>query len=129
MHQSNIEFLDLPNDILFIILKKLDQMDVLYSLFDVDNQRLNTIIQDKIFTRTLDFTLATPADDILCIPDPILNRFCIDILPKIDYNIKSLILEAGCLERVLLSAEYPHLTELKIFNFDDEIVWNYFTGK
>ena len=129
MHQSNIGFLDLPNDILFIILKKLDHMDVLHSLFNVDDQRLNRIIQDKIFTRTLDFTLTTPANDISSIPDPMLNRFCLDILPKIDHNVKSLILEAGCLERVLHSAEYSHLTELKIFNFDDEIVWNYFTGK
>jgi hypothetical protein len=55
MNQSNIGLLDLPNEILLIILKKLDNMDALYSLLDVDNQRLDIIAQENISTNTLNF--------------------------------------------------------------------------
>ncbi len=129
MNRSNVRFLDLPSEILFIILKKLDNMDVLYSLLGVDNERLDMIVQEKTFTQILNFVLTTSTDDILTIADPILNRFCINILPKIDQNIKSLILESESMKRILLAANYPNLTELKIFNFNEKIVSSYCTGK
>ena len=50
MNQSNVRFLDLPNEVLFIILKKLDNTDVRYSLLGVDNQRLGMIVKEKKFT-------------------------------------------------------------------------------
>jgi hypothetical protein len=129
MNQSNVRFVDLPNEILFIILKKLDNMDVLYSFLGVDNQRLDMIVQGKTFTETLNFVLTASLDDILSIADSILNRFCINILPRIGHNIKSLILESESIERVLLAADYPNLAELKLFNFKDKIASCYFTGK
>jgi hypothetical protein len=129
MNQCNINLLDLPTEILLIILKKLDNTDVLYSLFDVNNLRLDNIIQENTFTNTLNFVLTTLTDDILSISDPILDRFCISILPRINYNVKSLILNSLSMERILLAADYPNLSELKIFNFNGEIASSYFTGK
>jgi hypothetical protein len=129
MNQYNINLLDLPDEILFIILKKLDNMDVLYSLFGVGNQRLDIILQENIFTNKLKFVTITLADDICSIVDPILNRFCIDILPKIDYNVKSLILDSISMEKILLAGDYPNLTQLKLFNFNVKIVSRYFLGK
>jgi len=129
MHQSNVTFLDLPNEILLIILKKLNNMDVLYSLLDVDNQRLDTIILDKAFTKTPNFVLTTTTDDVVSIADSILNRYCINILPKIDHNVTALILESESMKRILLAADYPNLTELKLLNVNDYIVARYFTGK
>ncbi|CAF2047650.1 unnamed protein product [Rotaria magnacalcarata] len=126
MDQSSATFLDLPDEILLIILKKLDNMDVLYSLLDVDNQRLDTIILHKAFTKTLNFILTTTTDDVLSIADSMLNRYCFNILPKIDHNVTSLILEAEAMERILLAADYPSLTELKLFNVTDYIVSHYF---
>ncbi|CAF4759878.1 unnamed protein product, partial [Rotaria sp. Silwood2] len=38
-------------------------MDVLYSLFDVDKQRLDILLQENIFTNTLNFVLTTLTDD------------------------------------------------------------------
>jgi hypothetical protein len=129
MNQSNVQFLDLPNEVLFIILKKLDNMDVLYSLLGVDNQRLDMIVQGKTFTETLNFVLTTSFDDILSIEASILDRFCANILPRIGQNIKSLILESKSMERILSVTDYPNLAELKIFNFMDKIASYYFTGK
>ena len=48
MHQSNVNLLDLPNEILLKIFKILNNIDILYSLFDIDNQRLDMILQEKI---------------------------------------------------------------------------------
>jgi hypothetical protein len=129
MTQSNVTLLDLPFEILFIILKKLDNMDVLYSLLDVGNQRLDMMVQEKTFTNTLNFVITTSFDEILSITDSILDRFCINILPKINLNVKSLILESGSMERVLLATDYPNLVKLKLFNFNDGIVLRYCTSK
>ena len=63
------------------------------------------------------------------LPDTIVARFCINILPRIDHNIKSLILDSVSMEHILLAADYPNLTKLKLFNFNDKIVSRYFTGK
>ncbi|CAF1486555.1 unnamed protein product, partial [Rotaria sordida] len=127
MNLSNIGLLDLPYDILLIILKKLNNIDVLYSLLDVDNQRLDIIVQENTFTNTLNFVLTTSTDDISPFTDSILDRFCINILPRIHHNIKSLILDSISMERILLAADYPNLTELKLFNFNGKIVSHYFT--
>ncbi|CAF1553732.1 unnamed protein product [Rotaria sordida] len=127
MNLSNIGLLDLPYDILLIILKKLNNIDVLYSLLDVDNQRLDVIVQENTFTNTLNFVLTTSTDDISPFTDSILDRFCINILPRIHHNIKSLILDSISMERILLAADYPNLTELKLFNFNGKIVSHYFT--
>ncbi|CAF0940054.1 unnamed protein product [Rotaria sordida] len=127
MNQCNINLLDLPTEILLTILKKLDNMDVLYSLFDVNNQRLDNIIQENTFTNTLNFVLTTLTDDFLSISDPILDRFCTNILPRIHYNVKSLTLNSLSMERILLLADYSNLCEIKIFNFNSKIASRYFT--
>ena len=129
MRQSNITLLDLPDEILLIILKKLSNMDVLYSLLDVDNQRLDILIRGEAFTKSLNFILTTITDNVLSIADSILDRFCINILPKIGYNIRSLILESGSMKRILLAANYPNLTEIKLYNVNDYIILHHFTGK
>ncbi|CAF3252863.1 unnamed protein product [Rotaria socialis] len=126
MNWSNINFLDLPNEILFIILKKLDNMDVLYSLLNVDNQRLDMIVQEKMFTENLNFIITTSTGEIFPIADHKMDRFCKNILPRINNNIKSLILESGSMERILLAANYANLTEIKLFNFTDKIFSRYF---
>ncbi|CAF1307846.1 unnamed protein product [Rotaria sordida] len=104
-------------------------MDVLYSLLGVDNQRVDTILQENIFTTTLNFVLTTLTDDIFLIAVPILYRFCINILPRIHYNVKSLILDSISMEKILLAGNYPNLTQLKFFNFNGKIVSCYFTGQ
>ncbi|CAF2998434.1 unnamed protein product [Rotaria sp. Silwood2] len=129
MNHSNINLLDLPNEILLIILKKLDNIDILYSLLDIDNQRLDIILQENIFTNTLNFVLTTLTDDIYSIADSILNRFCKNILPRIHYNVKSLILDSTSMEKILLASDYPNLTQLKLFNCNRKIISRYFTDE
>jgi hypothetical protein len=33
------------------------------------------------------------------------------------------------MERILLAADYPNLTKLKLFNFEQKVALNYFTSK
>ena len=129
MDRTDIHLLDLPVEILLEILKKLSNMDVLYSLLDVGHQRLNMLVQEETFTNTLNFVLTTLTDDILSISDPILDRFCMNILPRIHYNVKSLIVNSLSMERILLAGDYPNLCQIKIFNFNVKIAPRYFTGK
>ncbi|CAF1388865.1 unnamed protein product [Adineta ricciae] len=50
MDEHGVNLLDLPTEILFIILKKLDNLEVLYSLLGVNSQRLDIVVRDQIFT-------------------------------------------------------------------------------
>jgi hypothetical protein len=122
MNQSDIHILDLPNEILIIILKKLGNVDVLYSLFGINNQRIDTLINNDLFTNVLNFVITS-------IIDHKLDRFCIFILPQRHHCIKKLILDSTSMERILLAGNYPNLTSLELFNFGQEIVFRYFTGK
>jgi hypothetical protein len=128
MNRTNARLVDLPNEILLIILNNLNNMDVLYSLISTGIERLELIAQDKIFTNTLNF-VSTDTDKICSIDDSMLDQFCIHILPKIHYNVRCLVIESMAMERILFSGDYPNLTQLKIFNFNQDIVSQYFTGK
>ena len=80
MNQSEIQLLDLPNEILLIILKKLDNIDALYSLFGINNERLDILLEDDVFTNTLNF--------VSTVDHLVLDRFCISRLPRIFHNVK-----------------------------------------
>jgi hypothetical protein len=128
MEHSFIELNDLPDEILLVILEKLHNIDVLYSLIGV-NKRLNTVAHDSIFTSYL--TLMTSSSNCLFyeLTNTILDRFCRQILPKIHYKIKWLNLESSCMERILLSTNYPNLYGLGLYNLTLETSRDLFTGK
>jgi hypothetical protein len=75
--QHNI--LDLPDEILFIILKKLKSIDAFYSLFDI-NQRFNRLALDSLYIRHLDMTTVTNMNSlynqISSIDPQLLSRIC-----------------------------------------------------
>jgi hypothetical protein len=127
MNSLIIRLLDLPNEILLIILKKLDSINVLYSFIDIGVERLELLAQDKIFTNTINLT-STDSGHICSVNNSILDRFCIDILPQIQCSIRYLIVEATAMERLALTDDYPNLTKLKIFQFNKVVVSHYFTG-
>jgi hypothetical protein len=130
MNQHNVHLLDLPSEILFLILRKLDNIDVLYSLLGINNQRLDIIAQEQMFSNILNFvSISLSTDEISSISGLILDRFCISILPRIHQNIKSLVVESVSMECILGAGNYPNLNELKIFNFNKGIVSRYFMGK
>jgi hypothetical protein len=100
-------FIQLPEEILLIILKKMNNFNVLYSLFSI-NERINAIVNDQVFTKHLSFklpfnSLSYPFTDI------VLDRFCHEILPKINHKIERLDVESSTVERILYTTYYPNL--------------------
>ena len=122
-----VELNDLPDEILIYILKKLYNIEVLYSLIGV-SRRLSRIAHDSTFTSHL--TLRFFTDDFIDPwPYPILDQLCLTILPEIHRQIKWLDLESSSsLERVLLATNYPNLYGLGIYDVDIERVISLCTG-
>ncbi|CAM4837432.1 unnamed protein product [Rotaria magnacalcarata] len=129
MFNSCVRLNDLPDEILIIIFKKLNNLEVLYSLQGV-NQRLNKIIHDRIFASRLNFVqwLSHHFIDLLYC-EKILNRFCLQILPEIHDKIKWLALESSYMKRVLHATDYPNLHVLGLYNIDEESARCLFTDE
>ncbi|CAF4293920.1 unnamed protein product [Adineta steineri] len=118
MDGRTVHLLDLPDEILLIILKKLGSVDVLYSLLNV-NKRLDQMARSVNNTKFLNFSINNVQ----------LNRFCCEILPQIHHNIVSLTLEIFSMERIILACEYPNLTIIVLTNFLPDILLQYLTDE
>ncbi|CAF3076345.1 unnamed protein product [Rotaria sp. Silwood2] len=149
MEHSSIQLDDLPDEIILIILKKLHNCDVLYSLIGV-NKRLDTIANDLIFTSNLtlisrikkrfetigndpfftrNLTLIKSFDGLSCqFTDVILDRFCLEILPKINDKIERLNVESLSMERILRLTNYSNLRTLGLYDVQPETVNYLFSG-
>jgi hypothetical protein len=129
MKYSCIGLNDLPDEVLMIIFKKLNNLEVLYSLHGV-NQRLNQMIHDRIFTSHLTFVKWSSNHFLdLFSSDVMLNRFCLQILPSIHHKIQWLDLESSSMKHVLCAADYPNLRTLGLYNINEESARCLFTGK
>ncbi|CAF1005573.1 unnamed protein product [Rotaria magnacalcarata] len=127
MKHSLIQLNDLPDEILMIILKKLDNNEVFYSLIGV-NKRLNTLVHDTIFTSHLTLMKYFSDDSINPLSDTILDRFYSQILPAIRHQIQWLDVESSSMERILLSTNYANLYRLGLYNLEIERAKHLFTN-
>jgi hypothetical protein len=135
---SSIRLTDLPDEILMIIFKKLTNIELFYSLMNVD-PRLDGILNESIFTRRLilvrfiSHRLVNPRSlapyYVYPLLDSILDRFCESILPKINVKVGWLELESTSMERVLHAANYPNLFGVVIYNIQTERALQVFSGK
>lgn len=138
MEYSSIRLTDLPDEILMIIFQKLKNIELLYYLTDV-NPRLDCILNESIFTnrlvllRFISGHLVDSKSLVSCraypLLDPILDRFCERILPKINIKIRWLELESTSMERVLHAANYPNLFGFALYNIQTERALEIFSGK
>jgi hypothetical protein len=128
MEHRCIQLADISDEILLLILKKLSNIEVLYSLIGV-NIRFDKITRDPIFTNHLALVKRSANGDIKSIDDPIFDRFYSEILPTIHHKINWLDLELLSMERVLLSIDYPNLYGLSLFNIEREPAVRLFSGK
>jgi hypothetical protein len=128
MEYSFFQLIDLPDEILLIIFKKLDNVDVFASLMDV-NKRIDRIIHDPVFTRRLTLLKWSPIDHTCPLDGTVLDRFCLQILPQIHHQIKWLNLESSSMDRVLLAADYPNLCGLGFYKNDEKKALNLFKSK
>ncbi|CAF1541597.1 unnamed protein product [Rotaria sordida] len=127
MENAFIQLFDLPDEILIIIFKKLNNVELLYSLMDV-NKRLNQILHDPIFTDRLSLVKVTSNGLAYPLVDAVLDRFCLQIVPKIHNKIKWLSLESLSMERILLATDYPNLCGLGLYNMNEKTAMRFFRG-
>ena len=123
-----LHLLDLPNEILLIIMSKISNVDVLHSLIDTC-EKLDRLARDLVHIRSIDLTEMTSNDEIRPILNVMLDRFCEHILPRIHQNIECLTVESSSIRRIFQSIDYPKLFKLILPELDLESVSEYFNGK
>ncbi|CAF4896513.1 unnamed protein product, partial [Rotaria socialis] len=125
MEHSCAQLMDMPDEILLFILTKLTNIEVLYSLIGV-NIELDKIASDPVFTNHLTLMKCSSNGDIYPLATSILDRFCLQILPKIQHQINWLNLELLSMKRILLAGYYPNLRGFGLFIVEPETVAHLF---
>jgi hypothetical protein len=123
-----VQLTDLPDEILVVILKKLKNVEVLYSSIGV-NIRLDQVAIDPIFTEHLSLITRSSNGFINSLDDSMLDRFCTEILPRIHCKIKWLTLKLSYIERLFRTLDYPNLISLSLYNVESKTVIRLFAGK
>jgi hypothetical protein len=125
-----LNLLDLPNEILLIIIKQLDMVDVLYSLVDV-TERLDQLVLNPMYTRTLDMTcrkMEFYPDYIYSTDNHVRERICQNVLSRINHQVNELIIDQSSIERVLHTIDYPQLHSLTLIDFNETSFFNFLKG-
>lgn len=127
-HNNRLNILDLPNEILLIIFNKLNMIDTLYLLVDV-NRRFNQLIFNYLYFYKLDMTFKTSFKSIsLAMNDQILDRICKKVLPRIHHQVTELIIEQRSIQHILHTVTYPQVYSLSLIEFEEEVLLNYLSG-
>ncbi|CAF3640121.1 unnamed protein product [Rotaria socialis] len=126
MEGSLLALIDLPDEVLLLILKNLDNIEVLYLFIDL-NKRFNKLVHDSIFTNHLTMIRCSSNGSFDRLDEQIHDRFCSQILSSIHHNIKWLDVECSFMEDVLLCTSYPNLSGLDLHNIAKNIALRIFT--
>jgi hypothetical protein len=122
-----MELNDLPDEILLLILKQLNNVEVLSSFHDV-NQRFNRIIHDPIFTSHLNFVKRSCHKIINKFSSNLIDQFSSQILPEICTRIEWFNLESSFMKYILSTNKYSNLCGIGLYNVDEEIINFLFSG-
>ncbi|CAF3876551.1 unnamed protein product [Rotaria sordida] len=68
-----------------------------------------------------------PFNGLNQLPDAVLDRFCLEILPKIHHKIEWLDVESSSIERILLLTNYSNLNGLRLYDLTSERARDLFT--
>ena len=73
--KNDINIIDLPDEMLLSIINKLNNIDILYSLVDV-NQRFDRLTLNSLYFHDLDFTAVSMLDPKSHEYSKLINRIC-----------------------------------------------------
>ena len=108
---------------LIYILNKLENVDVLYSFYGINNNRLERLVRSEKFSSQLKFT-ANVVDET-----KVFDQFCDFLLREIHFNVESLTVQSEYLERIFAVSHYPNLSQLEILNFRGDQFLRYLSGR
>jgi hypothetical protein len=130
-NNNHLNILDLPDEVLFIILNKLKMVDVFYSLVDI-NRRFHRLVLDSLYIRHLDLStimnINSVYDQSSSINTRVLAKICEKVLTRIGHQVHKLTIEQESMKRILRAANYSQLYSLSLLNFEEEILSQYLTG-
>ena len=129
-HHLNI--LDLPDEILLIILKNVNVIDIVSSLVGI-NQRFDRLIVDPLHIRHVDMTngmIESSLYDLVSSTDvEILSKLCQNLLPRIHHHVEQLTLVPNSIKSILHTVDYyPQLHTLSLVFFQEDVFYRYLTG-
>jgi hypothetical protein len=117
---SDINILDLPDEILHIIFNKLNTIDIFYSLVGV-NQRFDRLALDSLVIHHLDLVIRQSNIPNSSVDNHIFDKICLKILPRINENVTKLTIDPCSMERILGAVDYPQLHSLLLVCYQPDI--------
>jgi hypothetical protein len=124
---DHMNILDLPNEMLLTISNKLNMIDVLYSLVDV-NERFDRLVLDPLYIHHLDMTIKPWLGCVFSINKQVLDRICEKVLPRIYHQVNQVSVEPHSIQRILHTVNYPQLYSLSLVHFPEDILFQYLSG-
>ncbi len=126
-NNNKINILDLPDEMLLSIFNKLNNVDILYLLVDV-NQRFDRLALNSLYIHDLDLTINSLLDCKSKKYYEVLDRICKSILPRIHHKINKLTLGQLSMERVLNTFNFLQLHSLSLVSIQLKRLSIYITG-
>ena len=77
---------------------------------------------------SLDLVTESATGHFCSLSPSMLDRFCYEVLPRIHYKVRSLILEGISMERILVVGDYPNLFRLTITKLSSSEMYYHLTG-
>jgi hypothetical protein len=111
--KNDINIMDLPDEMLLMIVNRLNNIDILYSLVDV-NQRFNRLTFNSLYFHDLDFTTVSMFDPNSHEYSELINRIFKNLLPRIHHQVTKLTLDHISMEHVLYTFNFPYLSSLTL---------------
>ncbi len=129
MEHPAVDLLDLPDEILLIIMKRITYAEVLYSFLGV-NKRLDKLARSLTCTKCLDFSSisSTPEFPFDNYNVQVVDRYCRFILPEIDQKLEELIINQWWMKDILFTGQYPNLRRISIRDYWPHLLSRDLTG-
>ncbi|CAF1626699.1 unnamed protein product [Rotaria sp. Silwood1] len=126
-NNNDINILDLPDEMLLIILSKLDMVDIFYSLVDL-NKRFNQLVFDPLYIHHLDLRSKTFKKHNSSVDNQVFDQIRTKVLPRIHYKVNKITVTLPFMEFIFNTVDYPQLHSLSIVNFQQETLLQYLTS-
>lgn len=127
-----MNILDLSNEILLYIFEKLDIIDVLYSLVDV-NQRFDQIVFGLINVRHVNMVdllnINSYSYSNYWIDPKVISKICDRVLFRIAHKICQLTIEQYFMKEILSNCIYSQLNSLTLVNCKEDILYENLQSK
>jgi hypothetical protein len=126
-----LSLLDLPNEVLLIIIEYLPMIDAFYSLLNMTS-RLDQLVLNPIFTRTLNMTcmrLELLPQRIYSFDQRAFATLCRTVLPRIHHPIRQLIVDQFAIDDVFRARDYSELRSLSLVDIDESYALDLLQGK